>query len=404
MRLFRLEIKRLLTSRRTIILLTLALGLSVVMALLPISFESVNRPNSDGTITELSGLDAIRYKRGLYAPFNGQVTPQRVQSALITYQDCVQTYGPVEEKGFPLTISVETILPIRPLLKGLTEAYADPLTGAGADWMALDPQDVVPHYYDQCAQHLRDVLYNEQRHYPTAQQKASALYAQVHKPFTLYAGFSKDAFDYIELYLLLLALLGVALAAPIFSGDYQSGADDIQRTARYGRTRLAVTKIAACLAVWLAVSALGLALHLLILDTAFGFDCLQTSFQMLYSIINLPNLNLGQLHPLPLRPSQGQPHRLAPRPGPFAITPLYLHRPGRELALQPSAGSRIGPAKQLSLPAGRLQLSAPRPDEPLNPVAYPRFRRHCDPHLSPAGRPRLLQASRLTAINKIYAK
>ena len=33
----------------------------------------------------------------------------------------------------------------------------------------------------------------------------------------------------------------------------------------------------------------------LLLDAAFGTDCLKTSFQMLYSIINLPNINLGQL-------------------------------------------------------------------------------------------------------------
>ena len=34
---------------------------------------------------------------------------------------------------------------------------------------------------------------------------------------------------------------------------------------------------------------------ILILDAAFGTDCLKTSFQMRYSIINLPNINLGQL-------------------------------------------------------------------------------------------------------------
>ena len=48
MRLFRLEIKRILKSRRTLILLAIALLLSVAMAYLPISFEGINRPNEDG--------------------------------------------------------------------------------------------------------------------------------------------------------------------------------------------------------------------------------------------------------------------------------------------------------------------------------------------------------------------
>ena len=53
MRLFRLELKRILKSRRTLILLAIALLLSVAMAYLPISFEGINRPNEDGTVTEL---------------------------------------------------------------------------------------------------------------------------------------------------------------------------------------------------------------------------------------------------------------------------------------------------------------------------------------------------------------
>ena len=63
--LFRLELKRILKSRRTLILLAIALLLSVAMAYLPISFESINRPNEDGTVTELNGLAAIKYKQDL---------------------------------------------------------------------------------------------------------------------------------------------------------------------------------------------------------------------------------------------------------------------------------------------------------------------------------------------------
>ena len=36
-------------------------------------------------------------------------------------------------------------------------------------------------------------------------------------------------------------------------------------------------------------------IHLSIINLAFGAECLKTSFQMLFSIINLPNINLGQL-------------------------------------------------------------------------------------------------------------
>lgn len=138
MRLFRLELKRILKSRRTLILLAIALLLSVAMAYLPISFEGINRPNKDGTVTELNGLAAIKYKQDLYKTSAGEVTPDRIKSALETYQSCVREYGPVEEEGFPLAVFIEKIVPFRHLLMGLSEAFADPLTGIGADLMDID--------------------------------------------------------------------------------------------------------------------------------------------------------------------------------------------------------------------------------------------------------------------------
>ena len=112
MRLFRLEIKRILKSRRTLIILAIALLLSVAMAYLPISFEGINRPNEDGTVTELNGLAAIKYKQDLYKTSAGEVTPDRIKSALETYQSCVREYGPVEEEGFPLAVYIEKIVPL----------------------------------------------------------------------------------------------------------------------------------------------------------------------------------------------------------------------------------------------------------------------------------------------------
>lgn len=50
MRLFRLEVKRIMKSHRTLVLLTIAILMSVVMAYLPISFESINRLGENGKL------------------------------------------------------------------------------------------------------------------------------------------------------------------------------------------------------------------------------------------------------------------------------------------------------------------------------------------------------------------
>ena len=289
MRLFCLEVKRVLKSRRTLILLAVALVMSVVMAYLPIAFESINRPNQDGTKTELNGMEAIEYKRDLYDAINGEVTPKKVSEALKTYQDLINEYGSLESDTFPISVSVKQIVPIRPLLKALPELYADPLTGIGADLMDIDPEDVAQNYYQRCVTHLSDVMKNEQRNHLKAQQQSVDKYAEVDMPFQLYAGLSRDAFDYIELYIMVLAILCVAITAPVFSGEYQSGADSILRCTKHGRLKLAVSRILASCTISVVAFVVGITLHLLISNLAFGTNCLETSMQMLFSIINLPN-------------------------------------------------------------------------------------------------------------------
>ena len=93
----------------------------------------------------------------------------------------------------------------------------------GADLMDIDPNDIDGAYYEKCAEHLQDFMRNEQRENETAQQKALEKYSDLDTPFYLHSGISKDAFDYIELYILLLAILCVAIAAPTFAGEYQTG-------------------------------------------------------------------------------------------------------------------------------------------------------------------------------------
>lgn len=293
MRLFRLEVKRIMKSRRTLTLLAAALFMSVVMAYLPISYESINRPGEDGKVIELDGLAAIQFKRDYYKKTAGNITPEKLAEALRTYQSCVKEYGTLND--VPLNVYIENIMAIRPVLKGLSEAFADPKTGIGAELMDIAPNEVEQHFYERCASHLDHVMNLEQKEYPTAGQFAAGRYAKVDQPFYLYPGMSRDAFDYTTLYILVLSILCVAIAAPAFANEYQTGSDSILRCTKYGRMKLAVTRILSACCIFIVIFILGMSIHLLILNLAFGTDCLRTSFQMLFSVINLPNINLGQL-------------------------------------------------------------------------------------------------------------
>lgn len=295
MRIYWLEMKRILKSRRAMILLIIALGISAVMAYLPVTFESINYQDKNGKVIMLNGKDAITYKKSIRSVHNGEVTPEKLKAALETYQSTVSQYEGIniDSEEFPLDVYTEMISPIRPLLGKLPEAFADPETGIGANLTDISPNEV-DRFYEQCTQHLKDVMQMEQKKYPTAQEQSLQKYTEVKTPFQLYAGYSKDAFDYIELFIFVLVIICTAIAAPTFSDEYQTGSDSILRCTKHGRFRLAITKVAVALTIFVVSFVVCISLHLLISNLAFGPECMKTSLQMLFSVINLSALNLGQ--------------------------------------------------------------------------------------------------------------
>lgn len=297
MRIYCLEIKRVLKSRRVIIILVVALLLSVVMAWLPVIFEDINQYDQNGNkVAELNGLSAISYKKTLRHTNNGEVTPEKLKEALIIYQNTVSQYGEnsLYSGDFPKDLYIEKVFPVESLLGRLPEAFSNSRTGQAASLMDINP-DKINNYYEQVEQHLKDVMQMEHKDNPIAQKQALKKYAEVKTPFQFYAGYSRDAFDYIMLYILLLVILCTAAVTPTFSNEYQTGSDSILRCTRHGRSRLAMVKVFAALTIFSITFFICILLHLLISDLAFGPECMKTSMQMLFSVISLPALNLGEL-------------------------------------------------------------------------------------------------------------
>ncbi|MBS4536314.1 ABC transporter permease [Clostridium sp. D2Q-14] len=297
MRIYYLELKRVLKSRRSMILLLIALFMSVVMAWLPVMYEDINQYDDKGNkVAKLNGLDAITYKKSLRSVNNGEVTPKKLKEALNIYQSAVSKYGEdsLSSGDFPINLYMEKVFPVESLLGRLPEAFSDSKTGQASSLIDITP-DKLDSFYEQTVQHLEDIMQMEQKEHPNAQKQALQKYTEVETPFQLYAGYSRDAFDYIVLFIFLLVILCTAAATPTFSNEYQTGSDSILRCTKHGRSRLAMVKILAALTIFSMAFIICISLHLLISNLAFGSECMKTSMQMLFSVISLPALNLGQL-------------------------------------------------------------------------------------------------------------
>lgn len=294
MRLLQLEMKRILKTRLTIILLLLSFLLTFILAWLPTTFSYNSYTDTDGTEIVLKGLQSIAYEKELQADIAGIVTSEKIQKAVEDYQSCLTKYGVEVSYNLPEGVYETEILPYAPLLHGIREVFANPDTGIAPTIMEIDP-DRIDDYYHVCESRIASLMKQEQKKHPAAQNAATNLYSKVEKPYRFFPGYSKDAMDYQIILAFLIVLFSAVIAAPVFTSDYQTGADDIFRCTKYGKEKFAMVKILSLLLICGTTYALCSAIYILVSDSLWGWECTKTSMQMLYSAINLPDMNIGQL-------------------------------------------------------------------------------------------------------------
>ena len=110
-----------------------------------------------------------------------------------------------------------------------------------------------------------------------------------------YPGYNTNAYDYQMLLIFLVVLFCTVIAAPVFSAEYQTQADDILRCTKYGKARLAVIKLLSALFITSAAFLCCAALYLVLSNSFYGWDMLKTSIQLIFSSVSLGSMNIGQL-------------------------------------------------------------------------------------------------------------
>lgn len=294
MRLYWLELKRVLKTRLTWIILAGLLIISALFGYLPSTFVYYADIGPNEEKIEIAGTEAIRLRREAQSLYQGDLTVEKMQAVLETYQRVTAQYGDYYGEDFPYEVYLESILPITPFLHVFKEAYADSKTGLAADLMTLTADDVEG-FYPALQKHFVDLMRMEQSEYPDIQAKAIGMYGNVGEPLTFVPGYNSDAMDYITFFLLILTLGMMVLCAPIFSAEYQTQSDDILRITKHGQVRLAVTKLAAALTILLITFAVCTTILCMVSDTLFGRECLKTSIRVQYTAAALLDIDLGAM-------------------------------------------------------------------------------------------------------------
>ncbi|MDE7131295.1 MAG: ABC transporter permease [Lachnospiraceae bacterium] len=294
-RLYKEELKRVLRTRSTLLFLAAAVILSVFMAYAPVTYVRFTYEENGQEIT-IKGREALAIRKELQSPNAGEVTPEKMAEGLHAYQKNLEIYGDFYG-DFPRNVHNSEIFPWSPQVSRLREVMADSESGLAPDYTEMTEEDAL-NFYERCRTHLTDLMKLEQRKNPQAQQIAAKMYDKVTMPFYYYPGYDTNMFEYEGIYLFVLMFLCVMVTAPLFSCEYQTGADDILRSTRHGRRNLAFVKILSALTISIVMFVLCMAIFMVISNSLFGWECRQTSMQILFSAATLLGLNMGQLQNL----------------------------------------------------------------------------------------------------------
>lgn len=274
MRLFMLELKRLLKNRRTLLIVGVLLAFTVFMAVMPTTYLMSHTADGD----TLTGLDALAYDKELQSGIAGTVTPEKVRDSLETYQSVFARYGADSTFDLPDAAYAE-INAVQSLLNGVGDLYPAE-NGQPTPWLVLDAEAVAS-YYEAAPARIAGLMAMEYPNDPAPAAYFLDLYSAVETPFTYVPGADATALEYMMLLALVLLLCCAVIAAPVFTSDLQSGADDIQRCTKHGRTPLALVRVLAVFLICGVLSAVCLSLYWLISDSLYGWEILDTSAQML---------------------------------------------------------------------------------------------------------------------------
>lgn len=290
MRLFILEIKRVLKTPMTIIMLVAALLLSFALAYIPVTFEYVAKEYDGDRPVYATGLEAIRLNREKL--LEGEITQDKISHAISTYQQVLKDNHVEETYELPVKTYNDNFGTIYHLFTPIANAYADK-RGEACNIRDIDMAHLGD-FYDGADRYFEAKLRKTEGAYPAALEKARAMRSQVTKPYVFYYGASSNVLDYETVTLLIILLCCTVAVAPVFSAEYQSGGDSILRCTKYGRTRLALIKIASALSIAIGSAILCLLTWIGGTFAFFGTQGMETSLQMVLSIACMLSMNVGQ--------------------------------------------------------------------------------------------------------------
>lgn len=241
----RLELKRVLRLRSTVIVTMIALFCACAAPFLSTMGVNSYKIDENGNLQTLSGYSGAKFRREVESAYNGPMTTEKLWQVIDTYQTLYAEYG----NDIPNEIFIEKVFPADALMMLLSTQYSGPGMYGYEGLLSLSQQDIADFYRlrDAAVENYLAVQLSENSPaYQVARQKAE----QVRVPFAFYAHSGwPNACGNISTIVMIAIFAGCVISAQMFSAEYQSGAYMILRAAKNGREKLAGVKVLSSLII-----------------------------------------------------------------------------------------------------------------------------------------------------------
>ena len=288
MRLYYLEMKRLIRTKSVWILMIAMVVLAAVMAYVPVTFIRAYKTDA-GNVQAVTGVQAVKISKETRKDMEGEVTEEKIRQAIRVLNEMYQEYGSSFMEEVPADVYAEKIYPIMPVLNVIEQV----LVPYGKNLYNMEAFDVKEEdaatIYEKYREEIQGLSQN-----PELVKEMQKISGSVKTPFTYESGMTLETVDYYTIYLFLVMFAFIVIASPVYAAEYQTGADDVIRCTKNGRVRIAVTKILVTFTLAVATFVASSLTFVAVLYILYGGSGFGTSIQMGY-VFYLPALTIGSM-------------------------------------------------------------------------------------------------------------
>ena len=288
MRLYYLEMKRLIRTKSVWILMIAMVVLAAVMAYVPVTFIRAYKTDA-GNVQAVTGVQAVKISKETRKDMEGEVTEEKIRQAIRVLHEMYQEYGSSFMEEVSADVYAEKIYPIMPVLNVIEQV----LVPDGKNLYNMETFDVKEEdaatIYEKYREEIQGLSQN-----PELVKEMQKISGSVKTPFTYESGMTLETVDYYTIYLFLVMFAFIVIASPVYAAEYQTGADDVIRCTKNGRVRIAVTKILVTFTLAVATFVASSLTFVAVLYILYGGSGFGTSIQMGY-VFYLPALTIGSM-------------------------------------------------------------------------------------------------------------